>query len=407
MSADSPGSAVLPLLRAGQWYESHDTEPVPGYGTTGPRLSLAPKILIRDDARRLRDRLPALPPLDPQTRVDLLSRAVDLFCDGHVTVTGWGRQGPAEFSAAMLCTTGLPGALVRRWSAMLREHLKELAASADGAVDETALALVSLPANTFTCLESVLEAALTSGAVWIRPSRREPVSSARLVGALIDAGWPPERLGYYPTDPGGLTALIQVTTRQTVYGGDGLAAAAARSDSLDLRGPGRACAIVDAHALADPARTARRIAPLVAADSGRFCSNVCTIVCLGDAGPLVGALGDLLDGISLDPPDHRWPVAHCTVDDGRRTAALIEDGLAAGGRIATQRRLPIVAGETAFLPPTLLHVGDVGHPLIGCELPFPFAVATTADDAGAQSVAERAHFVYTAPFLTHEKGGPR
>lgn len=192
------GETVLPLLRAGRWYRSMDTVPVPG----GPLLSLAPEILVRDDAARLRARRAATTVPSRARRLELLREAVALFRHGRVPVESLGVQGPGEFEEAMRATAGLPPALVRRWSAMLGARLEELAEESADAHDTGGLTLVSLPANTFTCLEGVLEAALSGAAVWIRPSRREPLSSARLVGALLSAGWPPETLGYYPSAPG-------------------------------------------------------------------------------------------------------------------------------------------------------------------------------------------------------------
>ena len=187
MSEHTGEDGLLPLLRAGRWYASRDTAPVPG----GPLLSLAPEIMIRDDAARLRRER-------ADWRPAVLRAAVELFADAALPIEGLGVQDPDDFAAAMRACAGLPPVLVRRWSDMLRDAAED---PPHGEREEAELALVSLPANTFTCLEGVLEAALTSEAVWIRPSRREPLSAARLVAALLGAGWPAERLGYYPTLP--------------------------------------------------------------------------------------------------------------------------------------------------------------------------------------------------------------
>jgi hypothetical protein len=398
---------VLPLLRPSGWYPSHDTGPVPG---APARLSLAPEILVRDDARRLRARLPDLAPLPRAERLRLLSAAVDAFRGATVPVEGLGPQSPEAFAAALDAGSGLPGALVRRWSGTLRATADRLAAGPPGPAAapgaDAGLTLVSLPANTFTCLEAVLEAVLDSGAVWIRPSRREPLSSARLVAALLAVGWPAERLGYYPTEPRVLPALVRAADRRIVYGGPGLAVDLADGPRVDLRGPGRACAVVDAGALADPEGTAARLVPLIAADGGRFCTNVRTIACLGDPGPLASALGALLDRIPLDPPDPHWPLARCTAEEERRAALALDSGLAAGGRVVTRRR-PVGGGGAPALPPTLVRVEGARHPLIGHEPLFPFAVITAADPAGARAITGGARYVYTAPFAAGvEEGGP-
>ncbi|WP_436757652.1 hypothetical protein [Streptosporangium sp. V21-05] len=404
------GETVLPLLRAGRWYRSMDTVPVPG----GPLLSLAPEIMVRDDGARLRKRRAATAVPSRARRLELLREAVALFRHGRVPVESLGVQDADGFAEAMRATAGLPPALVRRWSGMLAERLEELAADTP---DSEGLTLVSLPANTFTCLEGVLEAALSGAAVWIRPSRREPLSSARLVGALLSVGWPPGTLGYYPSAPRTLPALIRATDRQIVYGGDGLAAGpAAGAPSLDLRGPGRACVVVDAGKPVDPEDLAARIAR----DAGRFCTCACTVVFLREAETPrenetsreahatreadARRVAEVLDGISLDPPDPRWPQASWAEADAARMAAFVSDRLGPGGRVLTRRPLLVRSGGATFLAPTLVHVEDVGHPLVGCELPFPLAVAVSTDEAGARGVAAGSRFVHPARFATVPEG---
>lgn len=394
----SPGGR-LPLLRRGTWYVSRDTAPVPG----GAELSLAPEIMIRDDAARLRAARDAWPPLAAADRRALLRDAVERFDRGRVRVEGLGEQAPEEFAAALDACAGLPPALVRRWSGMLRAGLDRLPA---GDADEAAVTLVSLPANTFTCLEAVLEALATSGAVWIRPSRREPFSSARLLGALLAAGWPAERLGYYPTEHAVLPALIGVTTRQIVYGGEqATRAPGGARPGLDLRGPGRACAIVDP--AADPRRAADRLAVLVAADAGRFCTNASVIVTTGDAALLARHLAARLDAIRLTPPDPDLPQASVAAAEGERLAGFVLDRLSPGARVLTRRPLLTRAGGRAHLAPTLILADDVTHPLVGCELPFPFAVVVATDDAGVRRTAARARFVHHVTATTPLEGALR
>jgi hypothetical protein len=376
-----------------------DTVPVPGAAP----LCLAPEIIIRDDAARLKrgaGKGPGGRPLpkgsampDRDRRLDLLREAVDLFRFGRVPVEGLGVQDPGDFAASMGAVAGLPPALVRRWSDLLGARLSELAPEERGG-----LTLVSLPANTFTCLEAVLEAALSGAAVWVRPSRREPLSSARLIGALLSVGWPAETLGYYPTAPRTLHALIQSSDHQIVYGGDDLAAElsrrAAGPPSLELRGPGRACVIVDEPP--DPEWLAGRIAQ----DAGRFCTSTCVVACLRGTEPLGRRVAEVLDGVSLDPPDPRWPQASWPEPDAERMAAFVMDRLTPGGRLLTER--PLLSD--GFLAPALVEVDDPGHPLAGVELPFPFAVIVATDRAGALGLAARSRFVHPPRFAISPEG---
>jgi acyl-CoA reductase-like NAD-dependent aldehyde dehydrogenase len=412
---------TLPLLRGGRWYVSRDTATVPG----GAHLSLAPPIMIRDDAVRLRRARRAWRPLPPAERRAILSRAADVFRRAPVHVEGLGTQDFDDFAAAMRVCAGLPRVLVERWTDLLFQRPAE---PPDVPTGEGAT-LVSLPANTFTCLQSVLDALATGGAVWIRPSRREPFSSARLVGALLAAGWPAERLGYYPTAPSALPALIAATGRQVVYGGEGLAGDLAEAPpTLDLHGPGRACFVLPEGPPPDPAPLADELLDLIARDAGRFCVNVSIIAGTGDLGPLANRLAALLDHIPLDPhPDPRpgprpeprlgrpldascgppldrptgepavrprLPLASVAAAEAERMARFVTGRLAPGGRLLTRRPLVLREGGRTYLAPTLVQVDRADHPLVGCELPFPFAVVVATDAAGIRDITSRSLFVY-------------
>ncbi|CAM5431338.1 hypothetical protein SALBM135S_03626 [Streptomyces alboniger] len=240
MTADATGpAAVVHAFRRGEWRPSLDIAALPGPREAPYGLALVPEIVAHADRRWWDTAREALPP--PTGRRELLRRAVELFDRGTVTVGGLGEQGPEEFRAALWRTAGLPGPLVDRWCGMLKDGLLE---RGDAPSADDALALVTLPGNTFTCLDSVLDQAERSAGVWVRPSRREPLSAARLVAALVAAGWPAHRIGLYPGEQHTLHGLVRRTDRQVVYGGAGLAASVRRSPALTLHGPGRGCALV-------------------------------------------------------------------------------------------------------------------------------------------------------------------
>ncbi|MFF3645454.1 hypothetical protein [Streptomyces sp. NPDC002564] len=396
---------LLHAFRRGTWQPSLDTAEPPGQG--GVRLCLVPEIVAAADRRWWDGVAPGLPPA-PADRRALLLRALDLFEHGVLTPGGLGPQSGDQFRTALWRTAGLPAALVDRWCGMLRSTLTNRHIP----VPDEALALVSLPGNTFTCLESVLEQAERSAAVWVRPSRREPLSAARLVAALLAAGWPPERLALYPTGQQALTGLIALTDRQIVFGGAGLAASVRASAALTVRGPGRGCALVPASSVT--ADAVDWLLPLIAADSGRFCSNVRTVVCAGPAAPLATALAAALDAIRPEPADPVWPLtAFREPEEAHRTARSVTDRLAPEDRILT--RTPAVAegpgGDTYVLPQLVLI--DQGrrqtgpHPLIGHEVPFPFAAVVSATGPAAAAITDGSLFVYRPlPDAAARRGTP-
>ncbi|MEV7194652.1 hypothetical protein AB0N81_23005 [Streptomyces sp. NPDC093510] len=385
-------TAVLSAFRRGEWRTSLDRAPLPGPACG--ELALVPEIVADADRRWWDSTLPGLPLLTG--RRELLLTALELFDRETLTVGGVGEQSAEDFRAALWESAGLPGPLVDRWCAMLRDNLlkRSEAPEPDGR-----LALVALPGNTFTCLDSVCEQAERSAGVWLRPSRREPLSAARLVAALLAAGWPHARIGLYPGQQRTLHGLLRLTDRHVVYGGAGLAASVRASPALTLHGPGRGCALVPSGMPADEA--VAWLLPLVAADSGRFCSNVRTVVCEEPdaAERLAHALAAALDALT---PDGAWPLtAFREPGSAENATRAVRDRLRPGDRVLT-RRPPVLISETndvhALPHLTLLagHFTDSArtHPLIGHEVPFPSAAVLSASPEAARAITDESLFVY-------------
>ncbi|GAA2942652.1 aldehyde dehydrogenase family protein [Streptomyces enissocaesilis] len=400
--------APAPLVhtfRRGAWQPSLDTVALPG--ATGTRLALVPEIVAAADRRWWDRTAPGLPPA-PAGRRRLLLRALDLFEHGTLTVGGLGPQSGDDFRTALWRTAGLPAPLVDRWCGMLRTTLTQRRTPEP----DEALALVSLPGNTFTCLDAVLEQVERSAAVWVRPSRREPLSAARLVAALLAAGWPPVRIAFCPAGQRALGGLIGLTDRHVVFGGTGVAASVRASAALTLRGPGRGCALVPEGM--DTAEAVDWLLPLIAADSGRFCSNVRTVVHAGPAAPLAIALAAELDTIGPPPSPGPWPLtAFREPGSAQRAARSVADRMRPGDRLLT-RRPPVLegpGGDTCVTPHLVLvgegPQGPDRHPLIGHEVPFPFAAVVRATGPAAAAIADGSLFVYRPPSDgTAQRGTP-
>lgn len=394
---------ALPLLRLGEWRESLDHAPPPAANL--PALSLAPEILVRSDARRMRARgTSPVPP--PAERARILRHALDVFACHTLSTPTLGRQSAPRFRAALRAWAGLPAPLVDRWCELLRASLGrilEAAAPAEGG-RRPPLTLVSLPGNTFTCLESVLAALASGSAVWVRPSAREPLSALRLVSALIQAGWPADLLGFYPTTREVLPALVKVTDRQVVYGGAEVCASLRPVPTATLHGPLRVCAVVPE--TAEPAATTARLLPLVAGDGGRFCTTVRAIFCLGDPALLAARLARALDAIGFSPPDAALPLASCaTAGAATASEAAVRTRLRPGDRRLTRRPIHSRDGHRSYLAPTLIRLADRpadrlawGDPaLLGFEAPFPLATITRVTAAQAAALTAGADLVHRLP----------
>jgi hypothetical protein len=461
-AAAMPGPC-LPLFRRGGWYDSRDREAVlaaPGSAL----LSQAPPVLLRDDAAWFRRTSPPRPspaaPVAPAApagsssaahpwrperaeRERMVARAMERFATGAVEAGSAGVQTAAEFERALDWHCGLPPALTRRWNGLLASQAARLAAAAAAARDELpagTLALVSLPANTFVCLEAVLDLVLRGAAVWVRPSRREPFAALRLAACLLAAGWPRHLLGFYPTARQTLGTLVRLVDLAVLFGGpeleaefgsvSGPAGAALASGAttghprVEIHGPGRARAVVTRSCAA--AAAVGPLLALVAADAGRFCTNAGTILCTHSAAEIGRELAERLDALPLEPPGPRqpferletiapsvpspraggvagevavaaaaadgrwpWPLAACPEESvARATAAWIAERLRPGDRFLTRRPLLQRSGGRARLAPALVALDSpAGHPLLGVELPFPFAVIAEVPGAGGDPSA--------------------
>jgi hypothetical protein len=432
----------LPLFRRGGWYDSLDREAVvaaPGSAL----LSQAPPVLLRDDAAWLRRSLlpgpGAAEPWRPERseRARLVALAMEMFAGvaggaagdsgamaavvaaGGAAGGGGGLQTVATFARDLDRCCGLPPALVRRWTGLLAAQAARLAAAGGtaGELPPGTLALVSLPANTFVCLEAVLELALRGAAVWIRPSRREPFAALRLVACLLAAGWPRHLLGLYPTAHPALATLVRLADLAVLYGGPDLAAelaplggrpgggeassgrgreasagalgagpiagaVAGSRPVVEIRGPGRARAVVAETCAA--AAAAETLLALVAGDSGRFCTSVGTILCTHATAEIGRDLAARLDALPLAAPrgggEWRWPLAAWPEEaPALATAAWIAERLRPGDRFVTRRPLLQRRSGRVLLAPALVALASPdGHPLLGVELPFPFAVIAAA-----------------------------
>ncbi|MFD8815474.1 hypothetical protein ACFV23_29260, partial [Streptomyces sp. NPDC059627] len=386
-------SALVCAFRRGGWCDSLDTADLGGPGR--PRLALVPPVVADADHRWWLGHRPAPAPT-PAERRDMVLEALDLFRSGTVTVGGLGRQSAAGFRAVLWEHAGLPEALSERWGHMLHERTQ----ARRPAPADDALAFVALPGNTFTCLDAVVEQAERSAAVWIRPSRREPWSAARMVAALLEAGWPPDRIGLYPGERRLLATLARRTDRQVVYGGQDLAGSLRDRPALTVHGAGRGCALVPAHLPVDTA--ADWLLPLIAADAGRFCSNVRSVVCAGEAGPLADELAARLSEIRPGPGERRFPLAAFREPGGaERAAESVTARMRPGDRTLTRRPATVPApGGGAYALPRLVLLSAPGthgrpHPLIGHEVPFPYAaVLSAADPVTTAAVTARSLFVH-------------
>ncbi len=387
-------SYCLPLFRRGEWYESLDTHAIPP--GLGGRVATAPGLLLLDDLRWQRSSVdPDLLPPDRQSRAALLAEGLERFAHGDVRVGGL-HQTPADFFELLWDHLGLPPRLSRRWCRILTDRLEQLVEELDESPDATPgeVWLISLPSNTFVCLEKCLEAALRGATIWMRPSQREPFSTARFVAALEMAGWPAAGVAFYPMSRDVLATLAPKVDLAVLYGGADVRVRFASKAGVEVHGPGRARAIVGPRCRVEAASA--WLCARMADDAGRFCTNVGTILVTDRAKAVARALAERLDAIPLNSSsDTPWPLAvQRNEAELSRVTEWVRSRLRPGDRWLTQRPLVAPRDEPIFAPSLLMLAEPVDHPLLGVELSFPFAVLAAVEARDVAALSAGAQFVH-------------
>jgi hypothetical protein len=379
------------IFRRGATYQSHDRDKVT-IGEQSIDVGIAPLLMLKDDSRWLRQQIPQMPPLPPpESRRRMIHAALSLFRSGDVSMPASSTQSAEAYFRLLRRTCGLPRALAERWIDLLCSRVDQ----AEPSEESGGIELVSLPANTFVCLEACFVALLRSDAVWIRPSRREPFSTARFLGCLVEAGWPAYRLGMYPTRHEGLVGCVDVADRAIVFGGPELPKALYYKDHVKVQGPGRTRALIGREVNTE--RASRWLSAAIANQSGRFCTNVGTILCAGDPGALGVAIASALDRISLDSNvDGQFPQAMPTSrSDALKQADWVMSRMRDDDVRLTARPMLVETFSGTALAPSLIRLRRAdNHPLIGMELPFPIACLCEIPEGRQPAFCGNAKFIY-------------
>lgn len=369
----------IPAFRAGSWYRALDEEALTSLGT----VSLLPAAMVRYDLRRARNPSARQPDFDADAAT--LRRAAELFAFGCVDVPGIGRQSPADLEGYMLACQGVPARVTRYW---LEKLASIVVASFPPSGRAPSQILTSLPANTFLCLEAVAAAFAQGDTVFVRPSLREPLSAARFVAALLDAGASPDRLSFCPMSREAFRSVLPCFERAVLYGGDELRRLAVADEcrNIEVRGPGRAVALVSGPT---NDRAVDRLVEMIGASAGRLCTNVRAVLVAEGGDALAERLAKPL--LELGQPDAPWPLPRVVdTDSAKAHEQWIRERLHSDDRLLTPLDL-----RGPVLGPCLIRLARAeGHPLFGAEFPFPFATVTEVDWPPAPALLDAGHFTY-------------
>jgi acyl-CoA reductase-like NAD-dependent aldehyde dehydrogenase len=352
-------------------------------GNTVAELSMVPALFVARAMSAMR----RAKPLSSADRDTALRDAGSRF--SSATVAG---LGPADYQHLVSNVAGLSPAVVRQSVTAIDDHCRNaLQASAPArpagvlsSQDDTRTASgaavwarrgrllgVHAAGNHPAVHCHWLEALALGYGVAVRPSRREPFTAHRLVGALRDAGFGQDQVAFLPTDHDAADEMLRSADLSIVYGGDDVVRKYAGDRTILSNGPGRSKILLTADS--DWRSHLDMLVDSVSHGGGTGCVSTTAIYVEGDPEPLARALAEKLSAIPSLPPDddravlpvHSW-----------ESAKRISDYLAA----ASGDAIPVLGGDgvadelhdgSAVLRPAVYVLSRPAAPQARIELPFP------------------------------------
>ncbi|MEU4477758.1 aldehyde dehydrogenase family protein [Micromonospora sp. NPDC023966] len=206
--------------------------------------------------------------------------------------------------------------------------------------------------------------------VAVRPSRREPVTSHRLVAALRQAGFGHDRVVYLPSDYVAADEMLRGADRAMVYGGDDVIAKYAKDPTVLPQGPGRSKILIASDV--DWRDYVDLVADSVSRGGGTGCTNTTAVMVEGDAAGLAEALAERLGSLpSLPPEDDSAILPVQPVDAARRLERFVWDTAAGAATILGADGIidEFGDGSAAVRPAVFLAADPAASAPV--ELPFP------------------------------------
>lgn len=207
--------------------------------------------------------------------------------------------------------------------------------------------------------------------VAVRPSRREPFTPYRLVGALRQAGVREEQLVLLPTDHRAADTVIRGADRAVVYGGDDVVERYAHDARVLPQGPGRTKILITADT--DWRDHLDMIVGSVADEGGTTCVNATAVLVEGDPAPLAEAVAARLSALpSLPPLDERAVLPVCPLDRAHALSSYLERvAVGTRARLGGRGIVDDLGDGSAVLRPAVHQVDRADAVQLRTELPFP------------------------------------
>ncbi|ONI88620.1 arylcarboxylate reductase [Actinosynnema sp. ALI-1.44] len=344
-------------------------------------VGLVPRLLAQVAVDGLRRGGDGSPP-DPA----IFETAAQLFA--HETVAG---ETYDAYAHNVMLSTGLTASSVSQATADIVTQLSEL----------RAVTMAELPSagftsgfgtrwvprgEVFTCLlasnhpapnASWVQALFHGYRVLVRPGGRDPFTPHRLLGALLAAGLPPDSAAFVPCGHAVGEYLVDVADRALVYGGEQAVARWRGQESVAVRGPGRAKALLDV----DPTdEVLDHLAFTASFDGGARCTNLSAVFTSRPVAEVADGLAERLTKIPALPATDPEAVL-LTLDRtradllGGQLSRMRGDGLHDhSGQLDDRDTVVEVGDGSCVVRPSILSTDRADDSRLGTELPFPFVI---------------------------------
>ena len=395
----------IPILRLGESYTSLDLVEL-DLGARGTLVThTANPGLIRRDLLRIAESKAALDAIPAEVLADYCEQAAELFLHADLPI-GDAIQSPQDYIESLSALTRLPHTLVRMNMAKIHAAMSQVRTVINGLTRNLPLEIfdrgvtnltdlavnyypaasslgVSLPSNAPAVNSLWIPAPVMKIPVLLKPGREDPFTPLRIVQAMIQAGFPKEAFGFYPTTHEGGDTILTCCGRGIAFGNDTTLRKYAAFPSISVHGTGRSKILIGDDMIARWPEFLDIIVQSISANGGRSCINTSAILVPSHRDELADAIAMKLAEIKPLARDDEHALicgfANPAMADGIDdliTAQLKEPGaedLTARHRDGERK---IEAFEQTYLNPTLVSCTDPEHPLANTEFMFPYASIT-------------------------------
>ena len=391
----------IPILRLGREYSSHDLVEL-DLGAEMLTTHTANPGLIRRDLLQISKSKAALDAIPADTLATYCEQAAELFLHADLPC-GDVVQSPQQYVESLSALTRLPHTLVRMNMGKIHAAMSQVRTIIAGLTRNMPLNIfdkgitriddliinyfpttsslgVSLPSNAPAVNSLWIPAPVMKIPVLLKPGREDPFTPLRIVQAMIQAGFPKEAFGYYPTTHEGGDTLLTTCGRGISFGSDATVKKYSAFPSIQVHGTGRSKILIGEDMIHRWPEFLDVIVQSISANGGRSCINTSAILVPSHRDELANALAAELAKIQPHPRDHPDAIlcgfANPALADGIDdliSAHLKDSGVTDVTALHRETPRKVDAFDQTYLQPTLISCSEKDHALANTEFMFPYA----------------------------------